>query len=538
MLTTLAAVAGAIFTLAGNGTNTPIRDGAPAARSGMARDAPVAAMPDGGFLIGQDSRIWRVDSQGRIHAAAGTGSFGDSGDGGPALKAEIAVLHVAALPAGGFIFSDSDDGRVRMVGPDGVITTVAGGGFADADGIAARKAILHDPGPIAGLPGGGFLVADNGVRVRRVGPDGRIVTVAGNGDDDLHPPVLHGQPATSVTIDAVGLAATPDGGFEIADYTGRRVERVSPAGAITVAAALPFRPTAVAALPDGGFLVADFGHARVWRATADGSLTVIAGGGPFVPAAPLGLQQRLDGQSALGARLGRVADVAVAPDGGALVSAGEGDIAESGGRVAYVAPDNPAILGAAVLRDRDRVLRRHGFVSVALTRPATVRLTLDHATVAAEPGAGVTRIPLPARHVDRPQRVLLQAGTPDGRTAFDALRLFPPHWLPAETAELVAEGVRRRVLPHVARDAYGLADCRRVAAGRLDCPITAPGDRCAVATVAYSGGRLRWGARPCGTRRVHLRRLRRRDWSCVSGDRLCPPALFGRLTEAALVPSR
>jgi hypothetical protein len=539
MLATLAAVAGTILTLAGNGTNVAIRDGAPAARSGMALDSPIAALPDGGFLIGQDTRIWRVDPQGRIHLAAGDGSFGARGDGGPAQRAEIAVTRLAALPDGGFIFSDSDHGLVRMVGPDGVIATVAGGGFGERNGIPARQAILHDPGAVAALPGGGFLVADNGVRVRRVGPDGRMATVAGNGGDDLHPPALHGQPATSVTIDAIDAGATPDGGMLIADFTGRRVERVSPDGAITVAAALPFRPVAVAPAPDGGFLVADFDHARVWRAVPGGALSVVAGGGPFIPTAPLGLQQRLAGESALGARLGRVADVAAAPDGGALVSAGEGDISEAGGRVAYVAPAAPAVLGAALLRDRDRVLRRSGFVSVALTRPATVRLTLGHRTVTAEPGAGVTRIPLPAARADRPRDVRLEADTADGRRAYDALRLFPPRWLPAETAELVAEGVRRGALPGVAHDGYTLHACARVAPGRADCPLTAGAARCAVATVAFSGGRLRWGARRCGMRRpVRLRPLRRGDWSCVSGDRLCPPALFGRLTEAALVPSR
>jgi hypothetical protein len=313
------------------------------------------------------------------------------------------------------------------------------------------------------------------------------------------------------------------------------VERVSPDGAITVAAALPFRPTAVAAVADGGFLAGDYVHARVWRAMAAGSLSVLAGGGPFVATAPLGLQQRLDGESALGARLGRVVDVAATPDGGALVSAGEADVAESGGRVAYIAPDDPAILAAALLRDRDRVLHRHGFVSLALTRPATVRLTLAHRSTRADLGAGAGRVALAATRLDRPQLVRLEAGTPDGQTAFDAVRLFPPHWLPTETAQLVAAGLRRRVLAGATRRQH----CRRVTATRVDCAVTAPGDRCAVAAVAFTGGRLRWGTRGCSRAlRVRLKPLRRRDWACASGDRLCPPALFGRLTEAALVPSR
>jgi len=368
--------------------------------------------------------------------------------------------------------------------------------------------------------------------VRRVGPDGRIVTVAGNGvdgEDDDETPVLHGQPATEVSLDTFDMAATPDGGLLIADLTNLRVDRVSPAGAITVAAQLPFAPFTIAALPDGGFLAGDFTGARVWRVAADGTRTLVAGGGPFTATAPLGLQQRLSGEYALGARLGRLVEVEAAPDGGALVSIGEADIAGSGGRVAYIAPAESQILGAALLRDRDRVLRRGGTVSVALTRPAAVRLTVGRRST-----AGVTSIPLPAAPAGRPQRVHLVAATPDGRQAFDALRLFPSHWLPTETAELVAAGVRRGVLAHATR----LEHCRRLAAGRVDCSLTAPGDRCAIAAVAFSGGRLRWGARACASRRrIRFTPLRRRDWTCA-GARLCPPTLFGRLTEAALVPSR
>ncbi len=526
MLTTLAAAAGAIFTLAGNGTTAPIHDGALATRAGLGLDQPIAAQADGGVLIGDNTRIWRVDPQGRIHAVAGTGRPGRTGDGGPALRARIAVTGLAALPGGGLLFTDSDRGLVRMVGPDGVIATVAGGGFNEAEGVPARKAILHDPGALAALPGGGFLVADNGVRVREVGPDGRIRTVAGNGADDTDPPALHGQPATSVTIDAVDVAAAPDGGFLIADWRGGRVERVAPDGAITVAADDPrVLPLRVAATADGGLLVAADRPSRLWRATPDGTLTRLGGGGPLIPTAPLGLEQRLDGESALGARLTYLVDVDVASDGGALVSSGERDIVGAGQLVRYIAPRSPVVLGAALLRDRDRVLRRHAAVSVALTRAATVRLTLARRSVVASLPAGVTRAALPAVPADRPWLLRLSARSPDGRRAFDELRLYPPHWLPAVTARLVAEHVL----------GGGFAGCRRLTPARVDCRKLSIDARCTAAAVAFRGGRLLWAAHPCGERRARLRPLRRRDWSC---DRLCRPDLFGRLTEAALVPSR
>jgi hypothetical protein len=93
------------------------------------------------------------------------------------------------------------------------------------------------------------------------------------------------------------------------------------------------------------------------------------------------------------------------------------------------------------------------------------------------------------------------------------------------TARLVAEHVL----------GGGFAGCRRLTPARVDCRKLSIDARCTAAAVAFRGGRLLWAAHPCGERRARLRPLRRRDWSC---DRLCRPDLFGRLTVAALVPSR
>jgi hypothetical protein len=66
--------------------------------------------------------------------------------------------------------------RVRSIAPDGIITTVAGDGlppaFAGDDG-PATAASLAWPSGVAALPAGGFLVTDSGSnRVRQVGSSG------------------------------------------------------------------------------------------------------------------------------------------------------------------------------------------------------------------------------------------------------------------------------------------------------------------------------------------------------------------------------
>jgi hypothetical protein len=63
-----------------------------------------------------------------------------------------------------------------------------------------------------------------------------------------------------------------------------------------------------------------------------------------------------------------------------------------------------------------------------------------------------------------------------------------------------------------------------------------------VASVSLTRGRLQWGKYPCGTRahpryRRRPRALRRSDWTCKRADTACPPAWFGKLDEAALIPS-
>src|SRR5262245_46663550 len=67
-----------------------------------------------------------------ITSAAGTGTAGYSGDGGPATGAALtAPSDVSVDPAGDLYIADRDNNRIRRVdASSGVITTVAGNGTA------------------------------------------------------------------------------------------------------------------------------------------------------------------------------------------------------------------------------------------------------------------------------------------------------------------------------------------------------------------------------------------------------------------------
>jgi hypothetical protein len=520
-----------IFTLAGSGDSTAAREGMPASRAGLSSRPRVAALPGGGFLVADRVRVWRVDAQGLMHLAAGNGHLGDAGDGGPATQAELSVNDLEALPGGGFLVADKLSRRIRMVGADGVISTVAGGGRRRGEGIPATQARLGAPYGLAALPGGGFLFGEDEAAVRRVGPDGVIQTLGVWGDAVA--------PAVSLPGKVHDIALAPDGSELLADTNEFPVERLAPTGAVSVVTALDdgnMTLNRVAALPDGSVLfTTDYsGPERIWRvAPGGGAPTVLAGGGPFIATAPRGLRQHVTGAPAARVDRSRLVDMSTLPDGGVLIAHGDEDATGSGGFVDYLTPAAPALLVATILRDRDRVFTPGGMhaVTVSLTMPATVTLTAGGQSITSALPAGESRVIVPPLTAARPQRIVLTA-TAGTQRASDAVRVYPPAWLPTETAMLVADAIGGGF--------HDVGACRRYSAARVDCR-TSPGTRfCGVISASLAGDRVRWAAyRRCAFHlhprfAVHPHPLSRYEMGC-SGP--CRKRIYGRVDEAALAPS-
>ena len=138
-----------------------------------------------------DSRLHRVDTRtGIITTIAGNGTAGFSGDGGPAVRAQLTdSTHITGDGSGTLFFIDFDDaagfGRIRKITPDGTISTVAGvgpSGFSGDGGPATQaqfNLIYGDRGSLTLDSNGNLFVADPGnSRIRRI--DGRtgIITTA------------------------------------------------------------------------------------------------------------------------------------------------------------------------------------------------------------------------------------------------------------------------------------------------------------------------------------------------------------------------
>src|SRR5262249_47023803 len=128
--------------------------------------------------------IRRVGPDGIITTVAGNGRAGYSGDGGLATQAQLSSpLGVALGPPGTLDIADNRNAPRRRVGACGILTTLAGtGAFGyGGDGGLARQASLTPISIAVGLDGSLYIVDYYNYRIRRIGPDGIITTLAGTG---------------------------------------------------------------------------------------------------------------------------------------------------------------------------------------------------------------------------------------------------------------------------------------------------------------------------------------------------------------------
>ncbi|MET0687507.1 MAG: hypothetical protein ABW060_19440 [Solirubrobacteraceae bacterium] len=386
----------------------------------------IAADPRGGTLVahGFGARVVRVGEDGGApELLAGTGRAGFSGDGGPAVDAEIDPGNgnldgIARMRDGSVVFTDTWNNRLRRIRPDGGIETVAGTGagitpFSSCepfrgDGGPATAATLCRPTDVLALGDGSLIVADSGFnRIRRIGADGRITTIAGNGAYGALFPPAPGTPATQVAVAPVGLAAEADGDILFTQLL--QVRRLRSDG--TVEPVLAFSDDT------GAPPVRDFAG-RMLR----------LGGGEGIDATR------------------------------------EGGIAFAAGDAYYIAPWRTArtlvrIHGARVRRGRLTLTisaARAGTAAVRIRRADGRPLAAGEARV----HNGVQRLRLRGSFPARPLEVSVELTSSDGGRAHDAVPLYLATRLSMAYVRAYAEQ---------AEDESGLAGCRRFGARRIDC---------------------------------------------------------------------
>lgn len=224
---------GRFFTIhvAGSGTRGFNGDNIPATFANLNTPQAITLGGDGSLFIADSGnhRVRQVRPDGIITTVAGTGVAGFSGDGGLATQARLNFpIGLAFGPDGSLYIADELNHRIRRVGPDGIITTVAGTGIAgySGDGGDATLARLSHPLDVVATADGGLFVTDSGnQRVRLVQPGGIITTVAGTGISGFSG---DGGPATRAQLATpVELALSPDGTLYFTDNV-RRIRRLLP----------------------------------------------------------------------------------------------------------------------------------------------------------------------------------------------------------------------------------------------------------------------------------------------------------------------
>ncbi len=158
---------GIVSTVAGNGKKGVPEDGADARTAPMVDPRAVAVDGKGNvFILDRGGNALRVvDRSGKIRTLAGTGEKGNSGDGGPALKARLnGPKHLCVAPNGDVVIADSENHRVRIYhAADGTIDALAGTGRKGSAGLDGPpvKAELNQPHGVTIGPGGVLYISDS-----------------------------------------------------------------------------------------------------------------------------------------------------------------------------------------------------------------------------------------------------------------------------------------------------------------------------------------------------------------------------------------
>ncbi len=316
-----------ISTVAGNGTAGFGGDDGAATAAQLDSPQSVAVDSSGNLFIADtdNHRIRKVDAAtGFISTVAGDGTFGFSGDGAAATAAQLNLpLGVAVDASGNLFIADTDNHRIRKVdAATGVISTVAGGG--SGDGGAATAAQLNLPLGVAVDASGNLFIAEyNNQRIRKIDTDGNISTVAGNG---THGFSGDGVAAVWAQLDSPsGVAVDSSGNLFIADYNNR-IRKVGTDGNISTvagtgssgfsgdgAAATAARlssPSGVALDASDNLFIAEYDRIRKVDAVTGNIISTVAGGGVFSQ----------DGVAATAAWLQYASDVAVDASGNLYIA--------------------------------------------------------------------------------------------------------------------------------------------------------------------------------------------------------------------------
>jgi hypothetical protein len=241
-------------------------------------------------------------------------SWDPAAEGGPATEAPLSSPHIAmADRAGNVYIADKRANAIRKVSPDGTITTVAGTGVGEKGDTNAAPAVslpLNNPNGLWVRADGSYYILDrdNGF-IRKVDRDGIMTVVVDNGspiaggrglwvseDESLiyfaaGSAVMQWDSVNGLSTFATGFSALgnfamdPQGRLVVTDANRNQVVRFEPDGTQTVIAGTPTgtgggegylatqtgftQVRGICFLPDGSYLLCTDAGSQVWYVDTD-----------------------------------------------------------------------------------------------------------------------------------------------------------------------------------------------------------------------------------------------------------------------------
>lgn len=252
-------------------------------------------------------------------------SWKPEAEGGPATNAPLSSPHIAmADRAGNIYIADKRAHAIRKVSPDGILTTVAGtgvGGYGDTSASPATTVQLNNPNGLWVFPDGTFYILDrdNGL-IRRVDTNGIMTLVVDNGTPISGGRGLWVSPDESLLYfsagsvikrwdttnglsdyvtgfsDLANMAVDPAGNLVVTDAGRNHVVRIGSDGTQTViagaSAVIPGRGgdgqlaidtvlqqvRGICFLPNGGYFLCTDLASQVWYVDPDGHVHLLLDG--------------------------------------------------------------------------------------------------------------------------------------------------------------------------------------------------------------------------------------------------------------------
>ncbi len=272
----------------------------PAREANLASPEGLVVDPDGNILFADSGNhvVLRIDAKGYLTRLAGTGVQGYNGDGKLGVESSLATPHDVRVDSNGDVYiADVFNHRIRKVDRQGVITTVAGNGVPgySGDGGPAVNAQLNTPYGILFDRNDNLLIADSENHViRKVEADGTIRTLAGTGQRGYYG---DGGLALEAKFDSPqSLAIDPEDRIYVNDEHNNAIRVIEPDGTVHTLVGIKGpgfsgdggpAPKAQIADPenvwirkDGSILITARDNSRLRVVSRDGMIRTFAGKGP------------------------------------------------------------------------------------------------------------------------------------------------------------------------------------------------------------------------------------------------------------------